>query len=222
MERNYFTQYIDDINKIALEAREKYTKVSTALVDTQQAANAARIKYPVGDNKRIVAEASYKEAEAGYKRAVNDIQDELGKGFQNLRKTLLKHIAEYTAADPGKVDQNSIALLNSGAMTASDLVALANKHWNNPTMLKLVSAQAQKMPKENRIAGLLTNKIEEYISPEVRLNVFDTAVSCAQRTIQQDGYSATGFQKMWDNEFYEKMKSHMARFDTFSVNVGEK
>jgi len=110
-------------------------------------------------------------------------------------------------------------LLNSGAMKDTDLVALANKYWNNPTMLKMIACQAEKNLDDSKIARFLATKISRYIAPTDRLRVFDDAVSVAMRTIQDNGNIAGTFQQKWSAEFKDSLRAAMAQHDTFKMEV---
>ena len=142
MANTYFTQYIDDINRIIREARNKHDMASVALENARKRNEKAQSNREYSADKKMVEAVQFREAEAEYRKSVRNLQDETAATFKALRQSLVKHIAEYTTADPGKVDQNAVVLLNSGAMRDSDLVAMANQNWNNPTMLKLIAGNA--------------------------------------------------------------------------------
>ena len=217
--KTYFSQYIDDIDRVITEAIHKHDMASIALANARTRNKKAQANRDYSYDKKAVEAARFREAEADYKKEVVSIQDDMEASFKALRLSLVKHIAEYTAADPGKVDQSAVMLLNSGSMRDTDLVALANKYWNNPTMLKLVAGAAEKDMTDSKTARVLALKIAEYISPDTRLRVFDSAVDAAKRTVNHsEGYSAA-FQKLWAGEAYNALKAGMSRLDTFSMEV---
>lgn len=219
MAKTYFSQYIDDINRIIKESINKHDMASIALENARKRNEKARADSDYSFDKKIVEAARFREAEAEYRESMKSLQDETDTAFQTLRQSLVKHIAEYTAADPGKVDQSAVMLLNSGSMRDTDLVALANKYWNNPTMLKLVAGEAEKNLTNSKTARSLAMKITEYISPDTRLRVFDDTVSIAKRTIQNNEHAASTFQRLWDEQFYSSAKHNMATLDSFNMEV---
>lgn len=219
MAKTYFSQYIDDIDKIIKEAVNKHDMASIALANARKRNEKAQTNRDYSHDKKTVEAAMYREAEADYKKEVVAIQNDMETSFKALRLSLAKHIAEYTAADPGKVDQSAVMLLNSGSMRDTDLVALANKYWNNPTMLKLVASAAEKNLTDSKTARYLALKIAEYISPDTRLRVFDSAVDTAKRTVNHSESYSASFQKFWAGEAYNALKADMSRLDTFSMEV---
>ena len=219
MAKTYFSQYIDDVDKIIKEAVHKHDKASIELEDARKRNERAQANQEYSRDKKTVEAAAFREAQAAYRKSVQSLQDEADTAFKSLRLSLAKHIAEYTAADPEKVDQNTVMLLNSGVMRDTDLVSMANKYWNNPTMLKLIAGEAEKNLTDSKTARYLAVKIAEYISPNTRLSVFDNTVSIAMRTIADDGHRAGVFQKMWNEEFYPSAKANMAALDGFNMEV---
>lgn len=219
MAKTYFSQYIDDIDKITKEAINKHDMASIALADARTRNEKAQANREYSRDKKTVEAAACREAERDYKKEVESIQNDMETSFKALRLSLEKHIAEYTAADPGKVDQSAVMLLNSGSMRDTDLVALANKYWNNPTMLKLVAGAAEKNLTDSKTARYLALRIAEYISPENRLRVFDSAVDAAKRTVNHSESYSASFQKFWAGEAYNALKEDMSRLDTFNMEV---
>lgn len=219
MAKTYFSQYIDDIDKIIKKAVNKHDMASIALANARKRNEKAKANRDYSHDKKTVEAAMFREAEADYKKEVVAIQDDMEASFKALRLSLVKHIAEYTAADPDKVDQSAVMLLNSGSMRDTDLVALANKYWNNPTMLKLVAGAAEKNLTDSKIARTLAVEISNYISPATRLQVFDSAVNAAKRTVNNSEEYSASFQKFWADKGYNALKADMSRLDTFSMEV---
>lgn len=219
MAKTYFSQYIDDVDKIIKETVHKHDMASIALADARTRNEKAQANREYSRDKKAVEAAAYREAEADHRKSLRSLQDETRATFKALRQSLEKHIAEYTAADPEKVDQNAVVLLNSGVMRDTDLVAMANKYWNNPTMLKLIAGEAEKNLTDSKTARILAVEIAQYISPVSRLKNFDDAVDVAMRTIQDNERIAAVFQKEWAERFYPAIKGNMSALDSFAVEV---
>lgn len=219
MTRTYFSQYIDDIDRIIKESVGKYELACAALADARERNERAQANRDHSHAKKAVEAEAFREAEAEYRKNTQRLQEEADVEFKALRLSLVKHIAEYTAADPGKVDQSAVMLLNSGSMRDTDLVAIANKYWNNPTMLKLVAGEAEKRKTNSKTARYLAMKIAEYTSPDTRLSVFDDTVSIAKHTIRSSENGTGTLRKLWDEQFYSSAKNSMRKWDAFSMEV---
>lgn len=217
MAHTYFAQYIDDVKGIVREAVDKHNKAATALAAARRENEESKRS---GDSdKQIVAAAYLRAAEAEYNDKVRNIEIDADMAFKAVRQELEKHSVNYTAVNPDRVDQNAVALLNSGVMSDADLVAMADKYWNNPTMLKLVAGAAEKNLTDSQTARYLAVRIAGFISPDTRLGVFDDTVSIAKRTIQADTTAAEIYKRMWDEQFYSDMRKAMESLDTFTMEA---
>lgn len=217
MKYTYFSQYIDDIDAITRKAREEHDNVATKLETARAHNDATKRDRQASQDKRMIVAAQLREAEAEYKKSVEAIENEASTAFMKLRRSLVKDITEYTAADPSKIDQNAVMLLNSGAMSDADLVALANRFWNSPTMLKLISGKAQKMLDDSRIARLLATKIADFVSSKSRLEVFDTAAHITQRSIHRSGNLM--YKERLNDDILPGLRECMAQLDGFHMEA---
>lgn len=219
MANTYFSQYIDDIDTVIKEARIKHDLAFIALENAQEANKKAQLDQNISHHRKAIVAAQLREAEDEHRKTLNSLQVEAESSIKTLRRSFEKHIAEYSVADPSKVDQSTVMLLNSGAMRDTDLVALANKFWNNPTMLKLIMAESDKNLTDSKIARYLSVRIAHHLSPTYRLSIFDSAAEVAMRTIHPRASLARMHQKDWAETFFNEYRAAMAQTDTFRMEV---
>ena len=167
--------------------------------------------------RKNASREEFAEAESAYRKEVEKIRVNMENDFHALRGELKKDVYEYLAADPGKVDQNAVALLSSGAINGIDLAAMSNKYWNNPTMLKLIKDRAENV--QDDAAKSVRRALSVHLNPETRLTNYDSAVHVAMKTIRHEPGLSDGMQKHWDTEWYEGLRANMAKTDAFSVEV---
>ena len=122
----------------------------TALFDTakkQKSAALAQLQKTKKASKamedKTAAEAACTAAERAYSAAVTDADATLNAGRAALRMELKADIHKRSLANPGDVISAAITLLDSGIMTADDLLALADRYNDNPTMLRLIMPRAR-------------------------------------------------------------------------------
>ncbi len=122
----------------------------TALFDTakkQKAEALAQLQKAKKASKAMedkdAAEAACAAAERAYSAAVTDADAILNAGRAALRMELKADIHARSLANPDDVVPAAIALLDSGILIADDLLALADRYANNPTMLKFVMSCAR-------------------------------------------------------------------------------
>ena len=73
MAKTYFSQYIDDVDKITREAINKHDMASIALADARTRKEKAQANREYSHDKKVVEAAAYREAESDYKKKVFDL-----------------------------------------------------------------------------------------------------------------------------------------------------
>lgn len=111
---------------------------SAALAQLQKAKKACQAM-----EDKAAAEAACTAAERAYSAAVTDAGAILNAGRAALRAELKEDIHKRSLADPNDVVPAAITLLDSDIMTADDLLALADRYSDNPTMLRLIMPRAR-------------------------------------------------------------------------------
>lgn len=217
MKKKHFAEYIDEIDRIAKEARIRQDLASITLKKAEEKFNKDLKNPNLSITRKNASREEFSEAEAAYRKEVESIRVDMENNFRVMREDLKKDVYEYVGANPDRVDQNAVALLSNGVVNDADLVSMSNKYWNNPTMLKLIAKHANDI--QSRTASMIRLKISTYVSPDTRLNLYDQSVKIAMRTVQHDGGISGSLQKSWDNEWHEKLRAAMAETDTFSVEV---
>ena len=193
MKKKYFAEYIDEIDRIAKEARIRQDLASIALKKAEEKLNKDLKKTNLSVARKSAYREEFAEAEAAYRKEVEKIRVKMENDFRVLRGDLKKDVYEYLAADPGKVDQNAVALLSSGAINGVDLAAMSNKYWNNPTMLKLIKDRAENV--QDDAAKSIRRTLSVHLNPETRLTNYDSAVHIAMKTIRHESGLSDGMQK---------------------------
>lgn len=122
----------------------------TALYDTakkQKAAALAQLQKAKKSSKELndkdAAEAACTAAERAYSAAVTDADATLNAGRAALRMELKADIRARSLANPDDVAPAAITLLDSDVLVADDLLALADRYSDNPTMLRLIMPRAR-------------------------------------------------------------------------------
>lgn len=129
---NTFEQRLTALYDIAKKQK------AAALAQLQKAKKA----YQTMEDK-AAAEAACTAAERAYSAAVTDADAILNAGRAGLRMELKEAVHKQTIVNPCDVVPVAITLLDSDIMTADDLMALADRYSDNPTMLRLIMPRAR-------------------------------------------------------------------------------
>lgn len=193
--------FIDALAKIYTECRTAYEAQQNKLTQARDWMEATqKDAHAINCPNRQIAELRYQAAKAEYQLAEDDtrkevaaIQDDFSAKVRELREQFESYLDEHYSASPDKLDTATMQLLNSGICTASELARLAERHKDNPTMLRMVAAQAEKITDERNQsrADYLTCRKVAFVAAAAKdggreMNIFDSAVSAAERGLQQD------------------------------------
>ena len=145
-----FNNYAKKLNEIANGTFEEYRKAEAAVKSAESRHNA----YPRRNNadpaymaKSARAEADLAEARNAFDQMRRHLFDDKRKEIAAVRAELEKAVFDAFAADPKSVDGNTLALMNSGIMTADEYSRLIDSAIasGNFTMTRLLAKSAADM-----------------------------------------------------------------------------
>ena len=143
-----FNDYAKKLNEIANATFEEYRRAEAAVKSAESRYNA----YPRRNNadpaymaKSARAEADLAEARNAFDQMRRHLFDDKRREIAAVREELEKAVFDAFAADPKAVDMNTLALMNSGILTAAEynrLIDSANAAGNH-TMVRLLAQSAK-------------------------------------------------------------------------------
>ena len=145
-----FNNYAKKLNEIANATFAEYRKKSDAVKSAESKYNA----YPWRDGadhsylaKSARAKADLAEAKAQFEHCRRHLFEEQRKDIAVIRAELVEALGKEYAADPKAVDTNTLALMNSGIMTADEYSRLIDNAIasGNFTMTRLLAKSAADM-----------------------------------------------------------------------------
>ena len=145
-----FNNYARKMNEIANATFEEYRRAEAAVKSAESRHNA----YPRRNNadpaymaKSARAEADLAEARNAFDQMRRHLFDDKRREIAAVRVELEKAVFDAFAADPKSVDSNTLALMNSGIMTADEYSRLIDSAIasGNFTMTRLLAKSAADM-----------------------------------------------------------------------------
>lgn len=196
-------EFIAALEELYNNHRAEYSELEKKLnraKDNQERCEKEREKNP-GDRlvsaKYDVAKGEYLIAQDDFRKAVRNLQYKHNTAVKELRGQFATFLDESYAANPEALDTGTMALLNSDICSPAELQKLAERHANNPTMLRLIAAQAKKIRNrktmstaDSAICVALTETGHTVKNGDRELAVFDNAVSACERGLQTDAHIA--------------------------------
>ena len=143
-----FNSYAKRMNEIANATFEEYRRAEAAVKSAESRYNA----YPRRNNadpaymaKSARAEADLAEARNAFDQMRRHLFDDKRREIAAVREELEKAVFDAFAADPKAVDMNTLALMNSGILTAAEYNRLidASTAAGNHTMVRLLAQSAK-------------------------------------------------------------------------------
>ena len=143
-----FNSYAKRMNEIANATFEEYRRAEAAVKSAESRHNA----YPRRNNadpaymaKSARAEADLAEARNAFDQMRRHLFDDKRREIAAVREELEKAVFDAFAADPKSVDSNTLALMNSGILTAAEYNRLidASTAAGNHTMVRLLAQSAK-------------------------------------------------------------------------------
>ena len=150
-----FNGYARKVNEIANAAFAEYREKEAAVKSAESRCNA----YPRRNNadpaymaKSARAEADLAEARNAFEQMRRHLFDDKRREIAAVRAELEKALGDEYAADPSKVDMNTLALMNSGILTAAEYNRLidASTAAGNHTMVRLLAQSASDMAEKSK------------------------------------------------------------------------
>ena len=145
-----FNDYAKKMNEIANGTFEEYRRAEAAVKSAESRYNA----YPRRNGadsaymaKSARAEADLAEARNAFDQMRRHLFDDKRREIAAVRAELEKTVFDAFAADPNAVDSNTLALMNSGIMTADEYSRLIDSAIasGNYTMTRLLAQSAADM-----------------------------------------------------------------------------
>ena len=143
-----FNDYAKKLNEIANGTFEEYRRAEAAVKSAESRYNAYPRRNgadPAYMAKSARAEADLAEARNAFDQMRRHLFDDKRKEIGSVREELEKAVFDAFAADPKAVDMNTLALMNSGILTAAEYNRLidASTAAGNHTMVRLLAQSAK-------------------------------------------------------------------------------
>jgi hypothetical protein len=145
-----FNDYAKKLNEIANGTFEEYRRAEAAVKSAESRYNAYPRRNgadPAYMAKSARAEADLAEARNAFEQMRRHLFEEQRKDIAVIRAELVEALGKEYAADPKAVDGNTLALMNSGIMTADEYSRLIDSAIasGNFTMTRLLAKSAADM-----------------------------------------------------------------------------
>lgn len=213
--------YLEDLQGVYKGLLTRRTKLETDFKSISGNISALAEKYGHEYAQTVLAEANQE-----YENGLRNLVKEFDTGVGAVREKFQTRLSDIYTAAPGKLDADTMQLLNTGICNVDELAKLAELHRSSPTMLRVIKSYADKLAgdslssmwtEENKKANSLSNRIKEIVNGEEKraLDIFDGLSEVAKRATHKMYGVVQGFESRWD-EFYSAACDGMDELDHYS------
>lgn len=213
------SDFLRELQAIYTETRSQYTTLNESVVKAEKQLERAQEKARGGDSiaqaRLEVARADLREAQDACRTEYGKMMNDYNARIKELRGQFADHLNKHYAASPDKLDAATMQLLGSGICTPSELAQLAERHKDNPTMLRVIASHAEKITDERNQSreDYMTCRGIAFKAAAAKdgsreLAIFDSAVSAAERGVQRDATVANRMHEHivgWFDDFRNQM-----------------
>lgn len=217
--------FIAALNDIYTESRSKYDAIQKAYTAAQAKMDQAYKEMtdyscqdkPLATAKYEAAKAEYLVADKERKSTYTELQRTYEQSVRELRTQFGAFLDDHYAASPDKLDAATMQLLEAGICSAAEMSHLADRHANNPTMLRIIGAYAERkravrnIPRsEYEILTTVQHKAAAAKDGSREMEIFDSAVGIAAYGLDRNYSHATNMHNSLVANAFDDFKQRMA------------
>jgi hypothetical protein len=208
-----FSDHVAVLDGIFKNYRTTAAKIAEGLAKAEETYKASQRNGALSEHRRAAMKEDWADAQRVARQDRATAAEQAKAAIAKARRDLEDDVSAFLKVDPSKVDGNTVALLQSGAMTDDDLVTLASANASNVTMLKMIGAEAGRRT-DSRQATALGVKIGNFLDASTRLAAFDKAAYVVKQTLNPIYAETLG--NYWDTEYRSSVVADLDALNTFS------
>ena len=176
------------------------------------------------DLDRQLANLSYRKAREVYEAAGKELERSMEQRIKELRSEMEEFVRDLYRVTPDRIDKDSVELLKSGIMSASDMEYMAEQHRSSPAMLKMIGKYAVERWHDETLSD---EKRQSYIPLSVMLRgvkdgseafeAFDNLSAVTKKSVSAD----KGREDIWEGHWAGFYGMAESAYNDFIVQPGQ-
>lgn len=167
-----FNEYILEMARLTEEASKQRDEVEAKHDKAEKAWKEARSAINVSDSWTSARKTEYLLANEEYDKSCIGIYNDLKQKLTALKSEFHIHLKGFYAVTPDRIDNNTIALLNSGIdVSEEEIDRLLFKYRFNTTMIRMISSYAKKNKKGTNLLTAYTLAVKS--GGKAEMNAFN-------------------------------------------------
>lgn len=213
-ERVFLTDYVEKMRKAYHQARAAFVIYGEALEKEKKNWQEELRRGWSDAAQRKTNHEKHERTERELKSRLETVEREAKAEFAEIINEANSVFDRHFRATPEQIDEKGLALLNSGVMTAEELIALADEYPDNYTMRKLIGGKIEELGANTK------NKDLEYKGGSIKLT--PTTHSDALEAVQTWGAYALranefNMSAAFDRQFDQRIDEIAAKVQGYSI-----
>ena len=213
-ERIYLTDYVEKMRTAYRQARAGFEIYANALVKEQENWKRELQRGWNDATQRKNDHEKHEQNERELKGRLETVVREAKAEFAEIINEANGVFDRHFRATPESIDEKGLALLNSGVLSKSELIALADEYPENYTMRKLIGGAMEKLGEKTRDEELSRAGRGLKITPNTHNQIMETVKMWAEYALRPNEIQMSA---VFDKQFDQRADELKARAEGYHI-----
>ena len=213
-ERIFLTDYIEKMRTAYHQARAAFVLYGEALEKEKKNWQSELQRGWSDAAQRKADQEKHERTERELKSRLETVEREAKAEFTDIINEANAVFDRHFRATPEQIDDKGLALLNSGVMTAKELLALADEYAENYTMRKLIGGKIAEMGEKTRDKELEMTGKRLKLTPNTHSDALEAVQTWGNYALRSNEFAMTG---VFDRQFDQRIDEIRAKVEGYSI-----
>ena len=163
---------------------------------------------------RQEATTKYQQTRTDLKNRLEAVVREAKAEFAEIQTEAAEVFGRHYRATPEQIDEKAMLLINSGAMSDSDLMALADEYPENYTMRKLIGAKLIETGEKQGYREMADKGRAMQIVPNAHSQALEAVIKWGEYALRPDEIELSA---VFDKQFMSRTDEIIAKVEGYSI-----
>lgn len=213
-ERIYLTDYINRMRNAYRQARAGFEIYANAIVKEKENWEKEQRRGWINPSDRQEAYTKNQQTQRDLKNRLEQVVKEAKSEFAEILNEANSVFERHFRATPEQIDEKGLALLNSGALSDKDLMALADEYPENYTMRKLIGKKLIEEGEKRGYREMADKGRYMQFTPTTHTEALESVIMWAEYGLKTDDIAIS---KVFDKQFMDRTDGIIAKVEDYSI-----
>ena len=212
--RIYLTDYINRMRNAYRQARAGFEVYANALVKEREKWNKEQQRGWRDPNERQEAYIKNEQTQRDLKNRLDSVVREAKAEFAEILNEANGVFDRHYRATPEQIDEKGLALINSGALSNRDLMALADEYPENYTMRKLIGAKLIETGEKQGYREMADKGRALQIVPNAHSQALEAVIKWGEYALRPEEIELSA---VFDKQYMDRTDEIIAKVEGYSI-----